>query len=149
MNTELAYHNCMRNVNFQENFDYLLNNNSLCNLFNIVVYSENISYSNIKKFEEKLLSKNHLSLFERIYFSTEFASKIDIADIKAHQNYVVDFGDLKDIYKFAKSVEKSDKQLLSQIVLESLDEHWIYKFYNNVEFDKTKYDSYFKNLVFL
>lgn len=148
MNTESAYSHCMRNINFQESFDYLLDQNNIYCLFNIVINCENISYSNVKKFEEKLLSNNNISRSDKIYYSTELSSKVEIADIKAHQNYIIDNGSVIHIYNFAWHVKRSDKQLLSQIALESLDEYWINKFYDHIEFDKKNYDNYFRNLIF-
>lgn len=37
---------------------------------------------------------------------------------------------------------------LSEVVLESGDENIIKEFYNKIDFDKTKYNLYFKNLIF-
>jgi len=50
-------------------------------------------------------------------------------------------------FLFYKNKECLNK--LSEVILESLNDYYIDRFYNNYDFDKTKYDSYFRNLLFM
>jgi len=43
-------------------------------------------------------------------------------------------------YGFALHVTGANKQALSEVVLKSLNYHYINLFYNNIDFDKSRYD---------
>ena len=77
-----------------------------------------------------------------------FALNIPEANIKAHEEIVIVSKDPHICFCFAKHIKGTNKQLLSKVVLESLNEKYIKLFYNNIDFDKTKYESYFRNLIF-
>jgi len=82
------------------------------------------------------------------YACLVFAMSIKGANIKALQEVVLNVGGPYWCYYFAKNVLKADKQALSQKVLESLDKKYIDMFYYGIDFDKTNYETYFKNLIF-
>jgi hypothetical protein len=63
------------------------------------------------------------------------------ANIKAHQEIVIKSLDFHCCYKFATDIVYSDKQLLSEVILLSCDEFFIKNFYENVNFDKTRYET--------
>jgi hypothetical protein len=64
----------------------------------------------------------------------------NIANIKAHQQVIINSKNRVECFYFAKHIRNSNKQLLSEIVLVSGDLFWIKKFYNEVDFDKSKYE---------
>jgi len=142
----IAYENCLKGINFQENFDLLLNKFKRESVIGLAYKIENLSYSNLKRIEDFILELKRLS------YSYEFAKRIEIADVKAHQEIIINSNDMFYIYLFARDVKNSDKQLLSDIILDLCDNGTndviINKFYDNVDFDKSKYDSYFRNLIF-
>jgi len=69
-------------------------------------------------------------------------------NIKENEQIILKSNDVMYCYSFAATVAGADKQALSEVVLNSLNEYYINLFYNKVDFDKRKYDSYFRNLIF-
>lgn len=70
--------------------------------------------STIEKYEQKVLDLKNPRL------SYEFAL-IEGANIKAHENIVVESNDLGYIYLFARNIKGSNKERLSKIIIESKD----------------------------
>jgi hypothetical protein len=65
----------------------------------------------------------------------------DTANIEAHQKVILDSKNLYILIWFAKDIKNSNKQLLSEVVLASGDLFWIKRFYDEVDFDKSKYET--------
>jgi hypothetical protein len=63
-----------------------------------------------------------------------------IANIKAHQQVIINSNSRVECHWFAKHIKNSDKQLLSDIVLASGDLYYIKLFYHEIDFDKSKYE---------
>lgn len=63
---------------------------------------------------------------------------------------ILDSNDPEACYNFAYLFDKDKESLnlLSEVILESGKEYYIEIFYRNFDFDKTKYESYFRNLIF-
>jgi uncharacterized protein YerC len=70
-----------------------------------------------------------------------FAQDVPNANVEALQQVIIDSKNIKECYFFARDVKTSNKQLLSEIVLASGDLYYINLFYNNINFDKTKYNN--------
>jgi hypothetical protein len=88
------------------------------------------------KTEEEVLSLNdpYLSYFYCI-------NNLDTANIKAHERIIIDSKHPYYCYWFALDIEHSNKQLLFEIILASGNLYFINFFYENVDFDKTKYEN--------
>lgn len=101
-------------------------------------FAANIKGANIKALQDVILKSKDI----RYYLL--FAEQVNSNDIAFEelQNFIIDSKECKYCYKFARDVKWSDKQKLSQVILESLDEYWIKTFYEFIDFDKTEYDKY-------
>jgi hypothetical protein len=87
------------------------------------------------KTEQEILVKNdHWKSYWHCYFNKE------IANIKKHEEIIINSKNILCCYDFAKDIPGANKQLLSEIVLQSGDLHYIGLFYDDIDFDKTKYE---------
>lgn len=69
-------------------------------------------------------------------------------DIERNQETIINSNSAMHCYYFAKRVKGANVQLLSEVVLETNNIDWINNFYLFIDFDKKKYESYFRNLIF-
>lgn len=97
-------------------------------------YEEALKGINVKK-NEALVLENKSS-----YHSFWFAKKIKGANIKAHERVIINNKKPAYCLMFADYIKDADKQTLSEVVLKSLDEYYIRRFYQEIDFDKSKYD---------
>jgi hypothetical protein len=88
----------------------------------------------MNKIEKQILLEN--DPWESYYYCL---ANQEIADIKAHERIIIK--SFRVCYFFAIYINKADKQLLSEIVLQSGNLEYIKKFYNDVSFDKTRYEA--------
>lgn len=63
-------------------------------------------------------------------------------NIKENEQIIIKHGNAVYWYSFAKNIPSADKQLLSELVLQSLNNFYIKLFYENINFDKSNYDKY-------
>jgi len=83
------------------------------------------------------------------YWIFRFARDIHNANISCLEDAMLNSGYILGFYFFAKEVDKSDKQKISDYVLNTFEHDLIKVYYEEINFDKSKYDSYFRNLIFI
>jgi hypothetical protein len=88
----------------------------------------------MNKIEQKILELNDP---EESYF---YCLANDSCNLKAHEKIIIESKDPEECYFFAKDIYGANKQLLSEIVLASGNLHLIKLFYNNINFDKSRYE---------
>jgi hypothetical protein len=89
----------------------------------------------MKTGQEILASKDAWASYWYCHFNKE------TANIKKHEEIIINSKNILCCYDFAKDIPGANKQLLSEIVLQSGDLHYIGLFYDNIDFDKTKYEA--------
>jgi hypothetical protein len=65
----------------------------------------------------------------------------ETANIAEHEKIIIDSKNIMCCYDFAFYIKNSNKQKLFDAVLASGDLYWIELFYNQIHFDKTKYET--------
>jgi len=97
-------------------------------------YEEALRGINVKENEAIVLANKDN------YYSFYFARKVKGANIKAHEKIIIKNGSPGYCLFFADNIKGADKQALSEVVLKSLDKYYIRRFYQSIDFDKSKYD---------
>jgi hypothetical protein len=92
--------------------------------------------ANIKAHEQIILYSKNID----ITYCLVFAMHISGVDIQAFEEVIINSGDIEACLIFAKDIKGSNKQRLSEAVLASGNLDYIKAFYNNIDFDKTKYE---------
>lgn len=142
---EKAFKEASLGKNIAENEAIILKskNSEFCFL-----YAQNIKGANIKALEDVIIQNNINSNynFDETNHSFNFAVCIPNANIKAHEEIMIKSNNPRACFSFAKSMQRRniniDVQALSRVVLNSLDEYFIKRFYNEINFDKSEYNKY-------
>lgn len=126
----------IKNANIEKLQDAIinLNINNLYNIHNIIEFAIYVKDCNIDLLEQKVLDYKSSS------YCYEFAKNVPRANALKHQEIITLSNDHRLMYLFARDVKKSDKQALSEVILKSLNYHYINLFYKEINFDKSKYD---------
>jgi|688.fasta_scaffold1047452_2 hypothetical protein len=95
----------------------------------------NKNTANIKAHEQIILNSKNTR------YVCWFAESIPGADINLLQSVIINSRNVYYCFRFALHVKDSNKQLLSEIVLALGDLEYIRNFYNNIDFDKSKYET--------
>lgn len=102
-------------------------------------FAKNVVGANIKAHEEIIIaSKNSYCCYYFAINSDDY-NGFDDLNINALQQVLIENKSYKHIIAFARD-NKANKQLLSEVILQSLDQYWIEEFYNNIDFDKSRYE---------
>jgi hypothetical protein len=96
---------------------------------------ENPDKANIEKHEEVIINSKN------IFYCYYFAKYVPNANIKKIEKVIIDSKDMDFSYWFARDIENSNKQELFKVTLESGNIDYIKRFYQNINFDKTKYET--------
>lgn len=107
------------------------------------IYSEALSGINIQENEKLILNSNDGYYIYRFAKDVKDANILALEEALLKTKYVIGF-----LY-FAEFVKGSNKQKLSDAVLETFNYDLIKAYYDHIDFDKTRYDNYFRNLIFL
>jgi hypothetical protein len=91
--------------------------------------------ANIKAHQQIIIDSKNL------HYCFLFAINFPNTNLKLFEQIIINSKHIYYCYFFAKLVKESNKQLLSEIVLASGNLDYIKKFYNEVDFDKTKYET--------
>jgi hypothetical protein len=102
---------------------------SYCYCFN------NKETANIKAHEKVILNSKDP------HYCYLFARDIYNANIKGHEKIILDSRNTYYCYLFARDIFNSNKDSLFKTILESKDLDYIKHFYDNIDFDKAKYNN--------
>lgn len=117
-----------------------LNTNKIDNIIEFAIY---VKDCNIDLLEQKVLD------YKNSEYCYEFAKNVPRANVLKHQEIIIWSRNYDLMPCFARDVKGADKQLLSDLIIECGCDHCIRNFYTIVnDFDKKKYETYFRNLVF-
>jgi hypothetical protein len=95
----------------------------------------NSQTANIKAHEKIIIDSKDAE------FCCAFARYISCEKLKELQQIVLDSMNPYYCYLLALDLKGSDNQLLFEAVLKSKDMYWIQEFYQNIDFDKSKYEN--------
>jgi hypothetical protein len=86
--------------------------------------------------EQEILNLNdpHQSFWYCYYINKD-------ANINAHQDIIINSNSIHYCYLFAKDIKSSNKELLFEKLLKYKDLDYIKAFYDNVNFNKSKYET--------
>jgi hypothetical protein len=111
----------------------ILSLNDAYHSYNYCINNKEIA--NIKAHEQIIINSNNLK------FCYLFAKDIPEANINALEQVIINSKNLRFCFWFARDISGSNKQLLFEAVLASGNLHYIMRFYNEIDFDKYKYES--------
>jgi hypothetical protein len=75
------------------------------------------------------------------YHSFWYCYRNKNANIKLHEKIIIDSKNPYYCYMFARYIKNSNKELISKAILLSQDLYYIKAFYDNINFNKSKYQT--------